>query len=169
MRADLRARRKPALAACRQALSGPWWLPAALITANELLGADFESGKIGFLDINPKQVTVDVLRDNGVEFLETPDSYYDEALVELLDVPAKVLPAHELDTDRLKATMSGAATKTGQPIEVVMEARKATVPARRFGNPDEFGATCAFLCSRHAGYITGQNVLIDGGAFPGTF
>ena len=73
------------------------------------------------------------------------------------------------DTDRLKATMSGAATKTGQPIEVVMEARKATVPARRFGNPDEFGATCAFLCSQHAGYITGQNVLIDGGAFPGTF
>jgi 3-oxoacyl-[acyl-carrier protein] reductase len=73
------------------------------------------------------------------------------------------------DTDRLKTTMAGASKKTGQPIEAVMEARKATVPARRFGNPDEFGATCAFLCSQHAGYITGQNVLIDGGAFPGTF
>jgi len=73
------------------------------------------------------------------------------------------------DTDRLKTTMSGAAQKTGQPIEAVMDARKATVPARRFGTPDEFGATCAFLCSQHAGYITGQNVLIDGGAYPGTY
>jgi 3-oxoacyl-[acyl-carrier protein] reductase len=73
------------------------------------------------------------------------------------------------DTDRLKATMSGAAQKSGQPIEAVMEARKGTVPARRFGQPGEFGATCAFLCSQHAGYITGQNVLIDGGAYPGSF
>ena len=53
--------------------------------------------------------------------------------------------------------------------QAVMDARKATVPARRFGTPDEFGATCAFLCSQHAGYITGQNVLIDGGAYPGTY
>ena len=59
--------------------------------------------------------------------------------------------------------------KTGQPIEAVMDARRATVPARRFGTPDEFGATCAFLCSQHASYITGQNVLIDGGAYPGTY
>jgi 3-oxoacyl-[acyl-carrier protein] reductase len=43
----------------------------------------------------------------------------------------------------------------------------ATVPAKRFGTPDEFGAACAFLCSAQAGYITGQNLLIDGGAFPG--
>ena len=47
--------------------------------------------------------------------------------------------------------------------------RMATVPARRFGDPDEFGAACAFLCSVHAGYITGQNLLLDGGAYPGTF
>ena len=71
------------------------------------------------------------------------------------------------DTDRLKATMAGAAEKTGQPIEAVMEARRATIPARRFGTPDEFGAACAFLCSQHAGYITGQNILTDGGAYPG--
>ena len=45
--------------------------------------------------------------------------------------------------------------------------RMATVPAKRFGIPDEFGAACAFLCSAQAGYITGQNLLIDGGAFPG--
>ena len=45
----------------------------------------------------------------------------------------------------------------------------ATVPAKRFGTPDEFGAACAFLCSAHAGYLTGQNLLMDGGAFPGAF
>jgi 3-oxoacyl-[acyl-carrier protein] reductase len=73
------------------------------------------------------------------------------------------------DTDRLKATMSGAAQKTGKSIDEVAEARKKTIPAQRFGTSEEFGAICAFLCSRHAGYINGQNVLADGGTFPGTF
>ena len=73
------------------------------------------------------------------------------------------------DTDRLKVTFEGAAAKTGQPIEALMDARRQTIPARRFGNPQEFGAICAFLCSVHAGYMTGQNVLADGGAYPGTF
>ena len=73
------------------------------------------------------------------------------------------------DTDRLKTTMQGAVQKTGQPLEAIMESRKKGIPARRFGTPEEFGATCAFLCSVHAGYITGQNVLADGGAYPGTF
>ncbi len=48
-------------------------------------------------------------------------------------------------------------------------AQQAQIPAGRFGNPEEFGAICAFLCSVHAGYMTGQNVLADGGAYPGTF
>jgi len=73
------------------------------------------------------------------------------------------------DTDRLKATMVGAAAKTGQPIEAIADARRRTIPAQRFGHPAEFGAICAFLCSVHAGYINGQNVLADGGAYPGTF
>ncbi|HSI54076.1 MAG TPA: SDR family oxidoreductase, partial [Ramlibacter sp.] len=73
------------------------------------------------------------------------------------------------DTDRLKGTMAGAAQKTGQPIEAVMDARRGTIPARRFGTPEEFGAACAFLCSQHASYITGQNILTDGGAYPGTY
>lgn len=73
------------------------------------------------------------------------------------------------DTDRLKGTMNGASEKSGQPIEAVMDARKKTIPALRFGQPDEFGDTCAFLCSQQAGYITGQNVLTDGGAYPGTY
>ena len=73
------------------------------------------------------------------------------------------------DTDRLRTTLEGAAKKTGQSTEAVAESRRKTVPAGRFGEADEFGATSAFLCSAQAGYITGQNLLIDGGAYPGTF
>ena len=73
------------------------------------------------------------------------------------------------DTDRLKTTMKGAAQKSGQSIDVIFEARKKTIPAQRFGTPEEFGAACAFLCSQQAGYITGQNMLLDGGAYPGTY
>ncbi|HWP11913.1 MAG TPA: SDR family oxidoreductase [Ramlibacter sp.] len=73
------------------------------------------------------------------------------------------------DTDRLNITMAGAAQKTGQPIEAIKDARRKTIPAGRFGTPAEFGAACAFLCSQHAGYITGQNILTDGGAYPGTY
>ena len=73
------------------------------------------------------------------------------------------------DTDRLKTTLQGAAKKTGQPIEAVMDARRKNIPAQRFGTPEEFGAICAFLCSTHASYMTGQNVLADGGAYTGSF
>jgi 3-oxoacyl-[acyl-carrier protein] reductase len=73
------------------------------------------------------------------------------------------------DTDRLKTTMQGAAQKSGKTMDDVMDTRRKTIPALRFGNPAEFGATCAFLCSQQAGYITGQNVLTDGGAYSGTY
>jgi 3-oxoacyl-[acyl-carrier protein] reductase len=73
------------------------------------------------------------------------------------------------DTDRLRGTMEGAVKKTGKSFEEIADARRKTIPALRFGTPAEFGATCAFLCSVHASYITGQNVLIDGGAYPGTY
>jgi len=72
------------------------------------------------------------------------------------------------DTRRLHATAEGAARATGNSVEEILEQRRSQNPAGRFGDPEEFGATCAFLCSRHAGYITGQNLLIDGGAYPGT-
>ena len=72
------------------------------------------------------------------------------------------------DTDRLRQTMEGAAKKTGKPMQTLLDARANGIPAKRFGNPAEFGAICAFLCSQHAGYITGQNILADGGAYPGT-
>jgi 3-oxoacyl-[acyl-carrier protein] reductase len=73
------------------------------------------------------------------------------------------------DTERLQKTLEGASAKTGQPLDTVRAARRNGVPARRFGQAEEFGALCAFVCSARAGYLTGQNLLIDGGAFPGTF
>jgi 3-oxoacyl-[acyl-carrier protein] reductase len=73
------------------------------------------------------------------------------------------------DTERLKATLAGAAKRRGIEFDQAMAERIAGIPARRIGNPTEFGAVCAFLCSAQAGFITGQNILIDGGAFPGAF
>jgi 3-oxoacyl-[acyl-carrier protein] reductase len=75
----------------------------------------------------------------------------------------------KFDTDRLLATQVGAAQKSGQPLDAVRAAQVAQIPARRFGTPQEFGAICAFLCSVHAGYLTGQNILPDGGLYPGTY
>jgi 3-oxoacyl-[acyl-carrier protein] reductase len=73
------------------------------------------------------------------------------------------------DTDRLAATLKATAEASGRTYEEIREERRASHPARRFGDPAEFGDVCAWLCSAQAGYITGQNVLIDGGAYPGTF
>lgn len=71
-------------------------------------------------------------------------------------------------TDRLASNLAGNAARRGLPVAEVEKAARAAVPAGRFGDPAEFGQLCAFVCSVHAGYITGQNLLIDGGAFPGT-
>ena len=71
------------------------------------------------------------------------------------------------DTERLQSNIAANAKNRGIPVEQAKAERMATVPAKRFGSPDEFGAVCAFLCSARAGYITGQSLLIDGGAFPG--
>ncbi len=68
------------------------------------------------------------------------------------------------DTDRLQGGIKVTAERSGQTVEEVAAARAASIPAKRFGRPEEFGAACAFLCSVHAGYITGQSLLIDGGA-----
>jgi 3-oxoacyl-[acyl-carrier protein] reductase len=72
------------------------------------------------------------------------------------------------DTDRLKQTMAGAAKAAGKSVEEIAAQRAAGNPAGRFGTADEFGQACAFLCSANSGFITGQNLLLDGGAFPGT-
>lgn len=75
----------------------------------------------------------------------------------------------KFDTDRIATTVRAAAEKSGKSVEEVRRAQQAQIPAGRFGHPDEFGAICAFLCSTHAAYMTGQNVLADGGAYPGSF
>jgi len=73
------------------------------------------------------------------------------------------------DTDRLRHNNEITAKKQGITVEQATANRAASVPAKRLGNPDEFGAAAAFLCSSHAGFITGQNLLMDGGIFPGAF
>ena len=73
------------------------------------------------------------------------------------------------DTDRLRSGTQSASKKTGQDFDVLWQRRMQAVPARRFGTPEEFGEVCAFICSVQAGYLTGQNILLDGGAYPGTF
>jgi 3-oxoacyl-[acyl-carrier protein] reductase len=73
------------------------------------------------------------------------------------------------DTDRIKTMLQATSQKTGQSVEALADARRKNIPAQRFGTIEEFGAICAFLCSTHAAYLTGQNVLADGGAYPGTY
>ncbi|MCK5445106.1 MAG: SDR family oxidoreductase, partial [Rhodospirillaceae bacterium] len=79
-----------------------------------------------------------------------------------------ILPG-PFDTDRLTTTLQAAAKNRGLSVEDVTAERLATNPAGRFGQPGEFGDLCAYVCSAQAGYLTGQNFLIDGGAYPGTF
>lgn len=71
-------------------------------------------------------------------------------------------------TDRLRSTMEVVAKNNGRSVDEEMAARAAANPAGRFGDPEEFGRACAFLCADHAGYIVGQNLLLDGGAFNST-
>jgi 3-oxoacyl-[acyl-carrier protein] reductase len=73
------------------------------------------------------------------------------------------------ETDRLKTVLGAAAKRQGKTYEDARAERIATIPAKRLGDLEGFGATCAFLCSAQAGFITGQNICIDGGAFPGAF
>lgn len=73
------------------------------------------------------------------------------------------------DTDRLRGNLAAGAKRAGRAVDEVAAARAASIPAGRFGEPDEFGAACAYLCSVQAAYVTGQNLLIDGGAYPGAF
>ena len=73
------------------------------------------------------------------------------------------------DTERLQKTMAAGAAKAGLSADEVAAKRRLTIPAQRFGTATEFGAICAMLCSAQAGYLTGQNILLDGGAYPGTF
>ncbi len=79
-----------------------------------------------------------------------------------------ILPG-PFDTERLRANVRVAAENAGISEEEMANRRAQSNPAGRFGDPAEFGELCAFICSAQAGYITGQNLLIDGGGYPGTF
>ena len=73
------------------------------------------------------------------------------------------------DTARLAGNFAAQAARQGISTDQAIAARLAKHPAHRFGQPEELGNTCAYLCSMHAGYINGQNILLDGGSFPGVF
>lgn len=79
-----------------------------------------------------------------------------------------ILPG-TFDTDRLRSNLNAMAQRANASLEAYTDRRRDAIPARRFGSPAEFGALCAFMCGMDAGYLTGQNILLDGGAYPGTF
>ena len=73
------------------------------------------------------------------------------------------------ETDRLNSALQFAAEKSGCSFDEMYRVRSEENPAKRFGDPAEFGDACAFLCSAQMGYVTGQHFLMDGGSYPGTF
>ncbi len=79
-----------------------------------------------------------------------------------------LLPGY-FDTERLREGFIASAERAGSSEDDIAAQWEATVPAKRLGDVSEFGHMCAFLCSTHAGYITGQNILMDGGLYPGVF
>ncbi|MGA8601955.1 MAG: SDR family oxidoreductase, partial [Beijerinckiaceae bacterium] len=72
-------------------------------------------------------------------------------------------------TDRLRSNVKMAADRQGGDFDKLWKQRAEGIPAKRYGDPEEFGKLCAFIASAHASYITGQNFLIDGGMFQGAF
>ena len=79
-----------------------------------------------------------------------------------------LLPGY-FDTERLRQGFAASAERMGSSEDEIAASWEASVPAKRFGEVSEFGHMCAFLCSVHAGYITGQNILMDGGLYPSAF
>ena len=77
------------------------------------------------------------------------------------------VPPGQFDTDRLRSNHQRFADRAGRDLAQVQDGARRSIPVGRFGDPAEFGAMCAFLCSAQAGFITGQNILLDGGQFPG--
>ena len=73
------------------------------------------------------------------------------------------------DSDAQRRHIDGMLEQGGKSFDQIWSERAAASPAKRYGRPPEFGAYCAFLCSAHAGFVTGQNILIDGGSYPGTY
>ena len=85
------------------------------------------------------------------------------------NVTINSLLPEEFETERLAKNIAFIAGTTGNSVEEQTRIQRERTPAQRFGRPEEFGATCAFICSRYAGYMTGQNILLEGGRYPGVF
>jgi 3-oxoacyl-[acyl-carrier protein] reductase len=85
------------------------------------------------------------------------------------NVTINALLPGSFDTVRLRRGFEASSKQTGAPEAVIEQRERELIPAKRFGTAAEFGQVCAFLCSVHAGYITGQSILLDGGAYPGAF
>lgn len=85
------------------------------------------------------------------------------------NVTVNNLLPENFETDRLRSNVERLFASPEKPLEEIMQQKAAATPAGRFGDLEEFGAACAFYCSRQAGYLTGQNVLLDGGLYPGIF
>jgi 3-oxoacyl-[acyl-carrier protein] reductase len=79
-----------------------------------------------------------------------------------------ILPG-AFDTDRVWNVMKATSKKTGRSVDELAQDRMKAIPAGRFGTPAEFGELCAFMCSAQASYLVGQNLLLDGGSYPGTY
>jgi 3-oxoacyl-[acyl-carrier protein] reductase len=75
----------------------------------------------------------------------------------------------KFDTDRIRSNVEVTAQKMGKTVAEIRALQQSQVPAGRYGTPQEFGSLCAYICSQQASYITGQNFLTDGGAYPGTY
>lgn len=152
----------------RQAVEGNMLTPIALIKATIYGMMDRKFGRIiNITSSSIKNPIASLELSNGARL----------GLTGAVAVLARKAAAHNVtvngilpgpfDTDRVKNTSRAMAEKSGRTLADIDAERRAAIPAKRYGTPDEFGATVAFLCSTHASFITGQNVLIDGGGYPG--
>ncbi|WP_423600785.1 SDR family oxidoreductase [Roseateles sp. MS654] len=154
------------------ALDANMLTPIALIKATVDAMADRGFGRIVNITSGAVKAPIDVLGlSNGARSGLTGfvAGIARQARIAGRNVTINNLLPGAFDTERLQKTMAAGAQKAGQPIDEVRARRMAAIPAQRFGSAAEFGAICALMCSAHAGYLTGQNILLDGGAYPGTF
>ena len=81
---------------------------------------------------------------------------------------ADTVTATAAETERIRQLAESESRQSGQSVDEILDRDRANEVARRFGTPEEFGSVCAFLCSVHTGFITGENLVLDGGDYPGT-
>ncbi len=151
-------------------------LDANMLTPIELMKATIDSmierkfGRIVNITSSAVKAPIDILAlSNGARSGLTGFSAGLARKVAMHNVTLNNLLPGLFYTDRLKSNFAAQAKNANTDVAAAEKARLNTIPAGRFGNPTEFGQMCAFMCSQQASYFTGQNVLLDGGAYPGTF